>query len=49
MQIFNEIETPYISFNAKDVKSKGYNTDRAAMNGHSFGTLNGLSAQVGDK
>ena len=49
IQIVNEVETPYIVFNAANITKYGYNTMRSAMNGHSFGTLKGLNAVVGEK
>lgn len=49
LQIFNEIETAFISFNARNLSKFGYNSMRSAVNGRSFGTLAGLNASVGEK
>ena len=47
--MFNEVETSFISFNAGNITKYGYNTQRAAINGRSFGTLPGLNMSVGDR
>ena len=39
----------FIAFNAANITKYGYNTMRSAMNGHSFGTLTGLNATVGER
>ena len=49
LQVFNEVETHFIKFNAANITKFGYDTKRMAMNGRSFGTLTGLDMNVGEK
>lgn len=49
LQQFFELETPFIAFNAANFTKYGWDLMHSSINGHSFGTLKGLTAVVGEK
>ncbi|KAG1665501.1 hypothetical protein FOA52_009762 [Chlamydomonas sp. UWO 241] len=48
-QIYFEVETVFIAFNAKEFKDGDWSLHRYTINGYSFGTLPGLNGNVGEK
>lgn len=49
VQIYNELETEFAVHNGPRWTKNGWDTDRYTINGRSWGTLEGLEMNVGEK